>query len=252
MLSASMISFAKTFGYEALTLSASILTLLMPFGSVLPVVLLQLAASNMLRRDRGRFLLWTLIGIVIAIILALALVPNKPQSMKSWEGPGFAKWYSQADWEENCIDENAAMHLLYLALAFAGSLLLGILGYFVTAMIVKLRHQPLGPWSHRIFRLMWWTGLVLAFLGMWLCLIWFIQFQMYRNSLAGVDNKETEWSFRQVLAVATWVPAIIEFGYLWLESPADALNGRLMHPYEVKEVSKKTEAFEMNRERETV
>jgi hypothetical protein len=82
-----------------------------------------------------------------------------------------------------------------------------------------------------------------------LCLVWFMQFQMHINSLAGVDSKDTEWSFGQILAVATWVPAIVEFGYLWLESPADALNGRLMDPYEVREVSRKTEAFEMNRDR---
>jgi hypothetical protein len=56
-----------------------------------------------------------------------------------------------------------------------------------------------------------------------------------------------EWSFGQVLVIATWAPVVVEFAYLWWERPVEALNGQLMDPYEVKEVSKKTEAFETNR-----
>jgi hypothetical protein len=142
MLSGSLISFAKTFGYDALTLSGSVLTLRMPLSSVFPAILLHLTASNMLRRDRGRVFLWTLIGILIVNILALALIPEK--SIKDWDNFG-EKYYSQAEWEEACIEVNAALHLYYLALAFAGSLLIGIVGYAIPTMVTKLRHRPFGP-----------------------------------------------------------------------------------------------------------
>jgi hypothetical protein len=49
MLSASLISVARSFDYQAMTVSATVLTLLMPFSSVSPAVLLHLAASNTLR-----------------------------------------------------------------------------------------------------------------------------------------------------------------------------------------------------------
>jgi hypothetical protein len=87
---------------------------------------------------------------------------------------------------------------------------------------------------------------------MWLCLGWFIYFQSYRNGIGGSNNNDTQWSFGQVLAVATWVPVLVEFGYIWWESPVEAMNGWLMDPYEIKDMSKKSEAFELNRRRETV
>jgi hypothetical protein len=87
---------------------------------------------------------------------------------------------------------------------------------------------------------------------MWLCLIWFIQFLNYTKKHASVDNKDTEWYFGQLLAFTTCVQALVKFGYLWWERPFDALNGRLMHPYGVKEVSKEIQAFEMSRETEVV
>jgi hypothetical protein len=70
--------------------------------------------------------------------------------------------------------------------------------------------------------------------------------------MAGDENKDTEWSFGQILAVGTWVPVVVEFAYVWWERPLEALNGRLMDPYEVKEVSVKTRGYELIQRRETV
>jgi hypothetical protein len=45
---------------------------------------------------------------------------------------------------------------------------------------------------------------------------------------------------------------IVEFGYIWWESPMQAMNGWLVGPYEVKEMPKKAEDFELSWVRETV
>jgi hypothetical protein len=45
--------------------------------------------------------------------------------------------------------------------------------------------------------------------------------------------------------------SIAEFEYLLLKSPTNALNGRLMDPYAVTEVSRTTEGFEMTHGRDS-
>jgi hypothetical protein len=83
---------------------------------------------------------------------------------------------------------------------------------------------------------------------MWTSIGIFIQMQRELARTFGEDNKDTEWSFGQVLALATWTPVVVEFTYIWWERPVEALNGRLVAPYEVVEVSNGTEAFELTDE----
>lgn len=71
--------------------------------------------------------------------------------------------------------------------------------------------------------------------------------QIQTAGLGGDNNRDNEWSFGQVLALGTWVPVLVQFGYLWWEKPTVALSGRLMAPYEVVEVSKETKGFELTR-----
>lgn len=253
MLSASLMSIAKSVDNFTFIASAWALTLLMPISSVFPVVLLQLAASDLLRRNKGRILLWGLIDILIIIVLVLSFIPKKLD--RNMSGAVWRKYQKQSDWEVLCINTRAEYQLVLLiclAWALAGSLFLGITTYLVSTLIARLRQSSAGKLYKQIFRVLWWTCLVLAFVSMSLCLIWFIQFQNYTNKHASVDNRDIEWSFGQVLAFATWVPVLVEFGYLWWERPLDALDGRLMYPYEVKEVSKQTHAFDMIREAEVV
>ncbi|KAI8943287.1 hypothetical protein NX059_001307 [Plenodomus lindquistii] len=82
---------------------------------------------------------------------------------------------------------------------------------------------------------------------MWLCLGWFIYFQARSADLSGEENRDNEWSFGQILALATWTPILVEFAYVWYQKPVEALNGRLIDPFEVVEVSRATSAFELHR-----
>jgi hypothetical protein len=238
MLSASLVSFAKR---DHLTRSTFAILLLMPFGSVLPVTLLQLAASNMLRRHRGRLLLWILMTALMVTLLVTALLQNIRNI------PTEDKASKQVNWETHCLGEGNVMNLFWFTLSLAGLLILGI-GCFVVGSFIAILRRQSASWPRRV----WWITLVTAFLTMWLCLIWFIHFQIQRNDMAGKDNKDTEWSFGQILAVATWVPVIIDFGYILWQKPVKALSGRLMDPYEVNEMAKESESHKLLKRRETV
>jgi len=68
---------------------------------------------------------------------------------------------------------------------------------------------------------------------MWVFISWFVFLTLQIRNRAGQKNKDNEWTFGQVLALATWVPFMTEFAYIWWEDPEKAMSGRLMEPYEV-------------------
>ncbi len=83
-----------------------------------------------------------------------------------------------------------------------------------------------------------------CFLTMWFILAWFIVFNVNQERHAGASDQESQWSFGQILSLATWVPVVIELAYVWWETPAHAINGKLMDPFEVIDVSKKIDEME--------
>jgi hypothetical protein len=237
----SVFAIAMLFGNSISTRS---IYLLMPCNSVLPVALLQFAASKLLRRNRGRLYLWALILLLLITVLTVSFVRPLSLSLDNSK-------YDQYLWELMCLDQGELEPLLWFPLPLISSLLAGVAMHLISSIFMVLRRKPLSPGYARLARRFWWIAFLSAYLAMCLCLGFFIKFQMHRNRIGGSDNEDTEWSFGQVLAVTTWVPVIVEFAYVWWETPVEALNGRLMDPYEVKDMSKKTEAFEANR-RETI
>jgi hypothetical protein len=246
MLLASVVQISRALlRTETMTTVAYMASMLMSFNSVLPVVVLQLAASNRLRRAHGRTVLWALIAIMTSCVVGL--------------GFGFAfgfrnYYYFEVDtdaqsWEMTCLPSS---YIIVLPLSMGPLISLSIAGYMFTLLAKKIWRFVESPWRTRLSTILWWTGLVLAFCTMWLSLGWFIQFQRSAQRVAGEDNKDTQWSFGQVLALATWAPVVVEFVYIWWEGPTEALTGRLMEPYEVVEVSKEEEAFEPTRRTATV
>jgi hypothetical protein len=234
MLLASIVTLAtvREQELEGATLSTRVLATLMPISSVFPVVLLQLAASRMLRRGKGRGALWGLVCMLLIVILCL----SRAFSLNH-------------DNMAQCFQFDSMLYVRTFAYFLAGTLVLGILCYFIIlSLLRRFRERHL---VRKICRFLWWASIILAFLSMWACLVWFIQFQIASSKVGVGINRDTEWSFGQILALGTWVPVILEFGYLWWEKPVVAMSGRLMAPYEVVEVSKQNEGFEMTR-RETV
>jgi hypothetical protein len=74
MLLASVVQLSQVLRRTAaMTSTAVAVSMLMTFNSVLPVVVLQLAASNVLRRLHGRAVLWALLAIMTSIVLGLSV-----------------------------------------------------------------------------------------------------------------------------------------------------------------------------------
>lgn len=245
MLCASLIELASKFRYEPPRPSTGALLVLMPFASVLPVALLQLSASNMLRRNQGRVLLWVLMAALMSAILQLTTKP--------WYTSSYIEGRKMEEkWERICSDMNSVAKTLWFAVAVGIFVLLGTVIYVLIFVVMYFQHPVLVSWHKRISQPLWWLGLILGFVGMWCCIGWLVHIQIKMSVLGGKSNKDAEWSFGQILAIATWVPVLVEFGYIWWERPVEALNGRLMDPYEVQEVSKETEGFEKTRRWNTV
>ena len=72
---------------------------------------------------------------------------------------------------------------------------------------------------------------------MWMCQIRFTVFREALKDRVGATNKDSQWSFGQILCLASWVPVLVEVIYIYREGPEAALTGQLMVPYEVKERS---------------
>jgi hypothetical protein len=260
MLLASVVQFSQVLrGTAAMTYTAVNVSMLMTFNSILPLVVLQLAASNVLRRLHGRAVLWALLAILTSIVLGLGVkTGNTLFAFNFTTGEWFGdekdqRIKSQLRWEQVCYDGMARAYLGRFVCFVGGSHALSITSYVFTFVAMSIWHRSKSPSRlMRLSRMLWWTGLVLAWCTMWLSIGWFIRFQRSLERASGEDNKDTEWSFGQVLALATWAPIVVEFAYLWYEGPTEALTGRLMEPYEVIEVSKEREAYEPNQRTATV
>jgi hypothetical protein len=81
--------------------------------------------------------------------------------------------------------------------------------------------------------------------AMWVFAGWFIWFAFMLRDRARSSNRDKELSFGQILALATWVPFLVDFAYVWLEGPLDVLNGRLIDPHEAVKAPEKARSSKM-------
>ncbi|KAI1330201.1 hypothetical protein F5Y16DRAFT_364311 [Xylariaceae sp. FL0255] len=70
-------------------------------------------------------------------------------------------------------------------------------------------------------------------LVMWIMLGVFTAYRIEVDSKANPDNDNEEWTFGQVVALATWVPAIVEFFTILLHGPEKGLSIKVSMRYEV-------------------
>jgi hypothetical protein len=149
-----------------------------------------------------------------------------------------------SDWEINRLGYEHIYRFIILSWAIAGLLCLSIGIYLVSSAIASVsRHRPRKP-AHLPGKL-WWSMIILAFCAMWTFIGWFIYHTILVRDRAPVSNRAKEWSLGQILAVATWMPFIVEFAYMWWEEPEKGLSGRLIDPYEVVRVLETTESSEL-------
>jgi hypothetical protein len=213
------------------------LMLIVPISSVLPVLILYLATGNTLRRAKG----WKMLWFVVAILLFALMVRSWHAVRTDGATPG--RWdIVQSQWESNCLIRLRPGVLLgpiiNLALVVGGLLFLGIGAKLVHFVVSKWRRAKEEK-STRLLHIMRWITIVSAFSVMWTFFGWLIYFTLLLRDRTRNGNKDQEWGFGQILALATWVPCMVEFVYVWWENPKEASNGRLMEPYSVVEAPEK-------------
>jgi hypothetical protein len=197
--------------------TAVVLTQIIPINSVLPTVILNVSSSTMLRRSKRRVVLWLVID---ALVIALTIQG----------GFGLAKKTMDLYGESPCVD-SSLKNIFRFSVIVGGCLAFGITAHVVDSIVSMLRHRP--GVIVRLPSKMQWGVIGASTCIMWVFIGWFINLTNTIRSRAGEDNNDNKWTFGQVLALATWLPVIVEFTYIWWESPVQAMNGRLMAPYEV-------------------
>jgi hypothetical protein len=190
------------------------LLLTMPVSSILPVVVLQLAASDTLRRVKGRMALWSL---VFTLNLAL-LVPTIVAAFDISEEEKSKFKFSYSAWEIKCLDTYYILPMPIISWVIAGSACLSMGFYIIISAVASLRRHGPRKYVHRPGKL-WWSMIILAFVAMWTFIGWFMWFAFLVRNSARNSNKDKEWFFRQILALATWAPFTVEFAYTWWEEP---------------------------------
>ncbi|KAL6150255.1 hypothetical protein ACJBU6_10562 [Exserohilum turcicum] len=230
ILIASIISISY---YEELRPMTWILALIISLNSVFPVAILHISTSTMLRRSKGRVFMWFIIDILLIGLTVRSSIL-------------FAEFSAYDAWIEYETNPCARISLHGIAVfshIIAGFLCLGITGYIVDFMVSVIRNRP--AMMVRLPDIAQWGVVGVCICTMWGFLGWLLNLAIKIQSRAGDNNKDSEWTFGQVLSLATWVPFVVEFAYIWWEDPLQALHGRLMAPYEVVVSSREQSLLEM-------
>jgi len=208
-----------------------ILAIILPLNSVLPVVILHASSSTKLRRSKGRVLTWLIIDGLL-----LGLTTRSLSLFVEFTG------YSGMDEIGPCTTVKLHGIAVFLHI-LAGVLILGITGYIVDFLVTGFCDRP--GMIVRIPNIVQWGLIGACVCTMWGLMGWLLHLAIEIQSRAGDNNKDNEWTFGQVLSLTTWAPFIVEFAYIWWEDPLQALNGRIMAPYEVVISSRQQSLLEM-------
>jgi len=141
MLLATIVSFGRLTQHRlpGTSLLTWALGTLMPICSILPVVQLQLVASHMLRRWKGRTALWAVLYVLLTIVLGLST--NISRSMRE------LSMYIYR-WQDECFEYYTLISMAYVGWAFAGTLMSGMTCFFIGSASSYLFRRPpklLGP-----------------------------------------------------------------------------------------------------------
>lgn len=211
--------------------------------SVLPILVLQHSASDSLRRTKSRATVYCLMAILLVANFSLwAIIYKSPRTYDS----GVILQYDvefQTYFNDLCIPPKAYHGVWTVTMFMAIYELISVL------MIVIPTWPRLLP--TRIFRLDCCISALPNFsqnkklfilyysrsqstanvFNMWVFFWQLVQFHQDLLAQAGSSNKELELSFGQILSLATWLPVLVEFGYIFFKGPKEALTGQMVKPY---------------------
>lgn len=185
------------------------LTMYLAHLTLLPALILHHCNVRSLRRRRGRSLLWCLAG-GLQIVTVGCLVRIKYD--KGWETSLEGTWTNYHDpdqrlpWGSWCSDLAATARFKWWSLSLSS-----FVGLTMVLGVSFLRALRNFPETQARFRK---TCILIYLVATW---IFLFKFTVYRNTSkkrAGASNKDTEWSFGQILGLTSWVPVIVDLGYI--------------------------------------
>ncbi|KAI1084726.1 hypothetical protein F5B20DRAFT_219000 [Whalleya microplaca] len=243
MLGAAIVRYAsvirgQTSDYSVYRLIASVF---MSAYTIFPALILQTAADGL----RGRFLRQFLWALIIGLTLAVDVLYEI--YLRHDTNNDFQRQFEAAHdlnghaWQDTCQDQtriNQLKTILRIGHIALGVNVLWWLYYFVASTIPPRVHARVHSWQTwtRWERYRPWlralNGALLAIL-MWVFVVWF---NLYRNEtlkLSNDTNEDKDWSFGQVLALATWSPVFVDLAAVFIYGPERGLSEKLSRRYEV-------------------
>ncbi|KAI0159881.1 hypothetical protein GGR52DRAFT_166046 [Hypoxylon sp. FL1284] len=235
----------------------------MSIFAITPCLVIQTVA-NKLRRRLLRQVLWlAVVGLFIAAAVQYFKVFDRrlfkelfPASgTYAIDTDGIQGWWKESLWLRSCSDDSVIQRLFTswkISFGLLGINLVWLL-YYVSSSIPLLRRfvgaklDSVRMWkSHGTTLHARWTRLkpflrfangILCCAAMWLLLITFTLYRKSVQRLAPSTDKDSDWTFGQVLALATWVPVVVEWVAIMIYGPESGLEGHMSTEYQVTRTS---------------
>ncbi|KAI1633162.1 hypothetical protein F4809DRAFT_655378 [Biscogniauxia mediterranea] len=228
--------------------------------SIFPCLVLQCAADGLRRRFLRQGLWVAVVGLSVAVAAQTGAV-YADRFFYEMSGPDVARLRSTPGllreflWFQVC--DNRALIVRTTHLLSAGTVLLVLnffwLVYYVLASLPsvgrnvasalgrleawRVRRDALAArWRRTRPYLRLLDGIACSVV-MWLLLGFFTAWCHHVQSKAPSTDEDTEWTFGQVLSLATWVPVLVEWLGIIVAGPEKGLGERLSTRYEVTKVT---------------
>lgn len=217
--------------------------------TIFPPLVLHSCAADHLRRKHGRKYIWLFLGALSLTMSGLYFAdPRNAWRLQWWNWgklnsrPNSDSSYEelndllikdpdhQLKWESFCVTERGAdranmAFTIVLAVVFVTAAFVMI--FFANVLRIPFLRSERRPLLRRVRKHKWIFAAFLSFHAMWVSLGIFLWFRYELNQFTGNHNKDKQWTFGQVLAVATWAPVLMEFYVLWRDGAEKGLTGLL-------------------------
>ena len=180
--------------------------------------------------------MWILIGLltmtVYSLFIFLLAFPLTTESLvnKMMDSRSQASW-DDITWETYCQRLNISWPFYLLSGLNAIFFFYPIIYFLFFRSCISKR-----PRIVKLQKFWWWILAPAAWIDMWISVA---LFRLVRPQLTQKNqdqdamglNSETEWTFGQVLSLATWAPVVIEFVHVYIKGPEKALTERMSPPF---------------------
>ncbi|CAK7238348.1 hypothetical protein SEUCBS140593_010576 [Sporothrix eucalyptigena] len=219
--------------------------------SIFPPAVLQIITATK-RRRRIRAALW-FITIHLAVALIALYFSLETSATKLLDLLDRQSALSDLIWEMNCEPITLRDDLDTAVITACVLLVINYLPWLYHILLPvafrhKIRHNSfvgrIDVTKPTRFGRSWWKNIIVlartidgicCSIMMWALLALFTAYRGTIIDRMGPDNSNTEWSFAQVFALATWVPVTIDLLTIYIYGAQDALEGKVSENFRVVE-----------------